>query len=643
MDVPLSFAWIDNQQRYQTASESYLELLELNAEQLSGASLTAIHGVERAAILKKQLLQAHDKGCADVQLELGTATTPGCWRIFWNELQQLYLISEQSPAVADNDPQALMVADQGNRISAVNRRFSEITGYTETEVIGQEPSLFSAGQADNSFYNDLWIRLSRDGCWQGERWQRRPDGQVYPVWYSITARHNPAGELIGYSARFSDISGLRDEQALLSQSAHYDALTGLPNQNLLLDLLSGRLRRSSKQNDAVALLMIEVAARRKSGEGLSGGENEDWLQAVTERLQSLLRSSDILARCAPGRFAVVLTNLRHQNELLTVAGRLMEQMSEPFYLDHREVDMSAWLGIACCPDHGDSARQLMVRAEMAARVASREKPGSIRLYEQRMEQKSGTDSLKEVDIIEAIGAGELKMRYLTIYHASSHRAEAIQALPVWQHPQQGELGAGAFTPLLRSGEQRQRYQHWLAQQLARLNDLWPRFSKLHFVTLPLDLSQLVAPGATLLWLEALQRQKIPPERVMIEVDARDAMLFEGVLFDLLEADLMLAIRAEDGLDLGIDQLRDLQPELLRINHHLVAAQERDVAKHQLVDQLLEKARTLGIAVLAEGVATTGQLALLRSQGCALMEGPYFGRPLDTEQIHEQLVLEMSAI
>lgn len=203
---------------------------------------------------------------------------------------------QQAATVFESTAEGVMITDTRQRITAVNRAFSEITGYSEQEALGRSPSLLSSGQHDSSFYLAMWNQLERDGHWQGEIWNRRKTGELYPEWLTISAVHNPQGEITHFVGVFADISTLKYAQARLDYQAHHDPLTGLPNRLLFESRLNHALDEAREESRPGAVLFIDLDRFKHINDSLGHPIGDLLLKAIAERLRDQLRDVDTVAR-----------------------------------------------------------------------------------------------------------------------------------------------------------------------------------------------------------------------------------------------------------------------------------------------------------------------------------------------------------
>jgi len=271
----------------------------------------------------------------------------------------------QAAAVFTGTNEAVIITDSQRRTVAVNDAFTRITGFTSEDVMGRDPKIQSSGRHDPSFYQNLWHELDHAGYWQGEIWNRRKSGELYPAWENISAIKDACGRITHYVAVFSDIGSIKATEERLEHIAHHDALTGLPNRLLFTARLEQSIAHALRGKRMVGLLMLDLDRFKLINDTLGHAVGDLLLQKVAERLQHCVRAEDTVARLGGDEFAIVLNELTHRQDAALVADKIIEAFSAPILLEGQEVLTSASLGISLYPDDAASVHDLLKAADAA--------------------------------------------------------------------------------------------------------------------------------------------------------------------------------------------------------------------------------------------------------------------------------------
>ncbi|MGZ5018677.1 MAG: bacteriohemerythrin, partial [Methylobacter sp.] len=258
---------------------------------------------------------------------------------------------------------AMLVTDANNVILKVNQAFTRITGYSAQEVIGKTPNLLSSGLHNKAFYEAMWESINRTNAWQGEIWNRRKNGEIFPEWLIITAVKEPDEQnkqVNNYVAFFSDITSRKAAEEEIKQLAFYDPLTQMPNRRLLQERLKHDIEVDRREGKRMALLMLDLDRFKAVNDNWGHLAGDELLQQVAERITNRLRDVDMVARLGGDEFVVLLEDIAHAEDAARVATEIITVLSKPFQLSQSSnVQIGASIGISLYPEHGASYEMLM--------------------------------------------------------------------------------------------------------------------------------------------------------------------------------------------------------------------------------------------------------------------------------------------
>jgi diguanylate cyclase (GGDEF)-like protein/PAS domain S-box-containing protein len=280
-----------------------------------------------------------------------------------NERLQLFV------KMFDNSGEAIIITDAQSKIIAVNPAFYLITEYAEEDVIGQNPGILNSGRQDAKFYQAMWKSINETGIWQGEIWNRRKGGEIYPEWLSIGTVKNPQGEIINYVALFSDITKRKEAEAHIEYLAHYDSLTNLPNRALFADRLKHALVTGTRNKKKTALLFLDLDKFKSVNDTMGHLAGDLLLQSVANRLQSCVRESDTICRQGGDEFLILLAEVGGAEDAELVAGKIVSTMREPHHIGDRKLVITFSIGISIYPDDAADDEMLLKHADDAMYLA----------------------------------------------------------------------------------------------------------------------------------------------------------------------------------------------------------------------------------------------------------------------------------
>ncbi len=275
-------------------------------------------------------------------------------------------VSERKVAAAvfESAADAILVTDDEGRIVQVNPAFLRMTGYPESEAVGQPVSFLKSGRHTREFFDTLWRTLEKENRWQGEVWNRRRNGEVFLAWLSITRVAGRAAP-VRYVASMSDVTWRKEMEDALRHRAYHDPLTNLPNRALFTDRLLVAIRQGERHGHTFALCFIDLDRFKEVNDKLGHAAGDDLLVEVAKRLQAAVRASDTVARLGGDEFAAILTEVDSMKEVEDVADRCVATLAQPFLLQAGTVIISGSVGVALYPEHGRDAEALQHSADAA--------------------------------------------------------------------------------------------------------------------------------------------------------------------------------------------------------------------------------------------------------------------------------------
>ena len=527
---------------------------------------------------------------------------------------------------------AIMVTDAGGVIKSVNPAFTAITGYTPQEVIGSTPKILKSGRHDSQFYATLWQSLREAGRWSGELWQRRKNGEIYPVWENIAAVRSPEGRTMEFVAFFNDITARKRAEQEIFYRANYDPLTGLPNRGLLRERLEQALKQARRYNRQVALMFADLDRFKQVNDSMGHSWGDRLLCQAALRLEACVRDTDTVARQGGDEFVVVLPNIAEEHDAWVVAEKIIARLAEPFDLGGDSVRIGASIGIALCPTHGEDSEDLVRHADLAMYQAKLAGRNTYRVYEPAMSDELTRQLRLESDLRFALERGELAVHFQPIVEVASGRLAGAEALLRWHHPQRGPVPPSEFVPLAEEKGLMREIGAWVLDRACQTLERWHGLG----LNIPLAVnlsSAQVLRGLSVEVLKGLfERYHLTPQNLVFEV-AEGLLLTDGAqtrqwLDEVRELGIQLHF---DDFGTGYSSLSCLKRfsiDRVKIDLSFVRDMVVDAGDRSWVQAILALSAILGIEVVAEGVETQQQLELLRSLGCGYAQGYYFSPPMD---------------
>ncbi|MCP5267527.1 MAG: diguanylate cyclase [Zoogloeaceae bacterium] len=280
--------------------------------------------------------------------------------------------AEMSRTILARMNDAVLITDARADILMVNRAYVDLSGYSETELIGKPASIVRSERHDDAFWAAVWQSLTQQKKWSGTVWNQRKDGREYCVWHIITAVQDQRGRVVRYVAVSRDITEQQENEAELWQRANSDPLTGLANRCCFNDRLTQSLEASARHQQTFAVLYLDLDRFKPVNDALGHAAGDEVLRQVARRLQASLRSEDTLARIGGDEFALLMPRIALAQDAVVVATKILAAINTPLELFAGTVNVGVSIGIAVCPAHGNTATSLLAAADSALYVAKSE-------------------------------------------------------------------------------------------------------------------------------------------------------------------------------------------------------------------------------------------------------------------------------
>ena len=535
--------------------------------------------------------------------------------------------------------EAIMITDHDNCIVTVNPAFTELTGYTQEEVVGKNPSMLSAGRTTREEYERMWAAISLKGYWQGEIWDRRKDGGVYPKWLSISVMRDESGEIRFHIAHFSDISAERAAEAKLHHMAHHDMLTGLSNRVSLKDRLEHALALARRESSRVALLFIDLDRFKSINDTLGHHVGDELLIAVSQRLRQCVRESDLVARLGGDEFVVMLPGLDQSAAAASVAEKIVASIGEPYLIGAHTFYTTPSVGIAIYPEDGADGESLMRNADAAMYHAKSAGRNNFQFFDAKMNELAVERLSIEHALRHALSRDEFRLHFQPVIDIRTGRVASIEALVRWQHPERGLLAPGFFIGVAEETGLIQAIGDWVLWAACRqLADF--RAAGMADVRMAINISALQMRNGNLPVLAQgiMAAYSLQAGDLIFEITESIAMEqpkeTERILDQLHAMGIQLAL---DDFGTGYSSLSYLKLfalDTLKLDRSFVEEIGVDADGQIICDATIGLAHSLRLRLVAEGVETQEQLDYLQARGCHYVQGYLFSRPLPADQILE---------
>jgi len=535
-----------------------------------------------------------------------------------------------------NTSEGVFITDPDGRILDVNPAFCEITGYDLEEVRGQTPRVLRSGRHDESFYQSMWATLKAAGKWQGEIWNRRKNGEVYPEWQSISQVTNARGETVTYVSVLADISSIKETELRLLYLAHHDPLTDLPNRLLCTARLQHAIDQATRHPRQLAILFLDLDRFKHINDTLGHALGDELLVQTARRLQECVRQEDTVARLGGDEFIVILENLADPDDAGDVAEKILATLQRPFSLGAHEVPVTASVGVSLYPRDARDCETLLKHADAAMYRAKELGRNNHAYYTPQLTHLAEERFALEHKLRGALERDEFELFFQPQVSAGDNGMVGAEVLLRWRHPELGLVEPRRFLPIAEETGLIRPIGEWVLREACRQAQAW-RQAGLPAVRLAVNLSgQQLTPDGIDIQLEAILRDTgITPS--CLELEITESFLMQNpetsvpVLYALKARGISLAI---DDFGTGyssLGHLKRLPVHKLKIDQSLVRDIPADPDDEGTAKAVIALGHSLGLTVIAEGVETERQRDFLRREGCDELQGYLYGHPCPADE------------
>jgi len=369
--------------------------------------------------------------------------------------------------VYQNSSEAMTVTDDKDNIITINPAFTELTGYALEEVIGKNPKILKSGRHDQAFYQAMWHELNTTGRWQGEIWNRRKNGEVYPEWLTINTIFNENGSPCRRVALFADITEKKESEELVWQQANLDLLTGLPNRRMFHDRLDQEVKKVHRTGQVLALLLLDLDGFKDVNDTLGHDMGDILLKEAARRLSACVREIDTVARLGGDEFTIILGELDDIASVERVTQDILRRLAEPFLLGVEAAYISASIGVTLYPTDTTELDELLKNADQAMYAAKRQGRNRYSYFTPSMQEAAQVKMRLAVDLRNALAGSQFRVYYQPILELASGHIAKAEALIRWQHPTRGLVSPAEFIPIAEETGLIIDIGNWVFQEAAR--------------------------------------------------------------------------------------------------------------------------------------------------------------------------------
>ena len=541
---------------------------------------------------------------------------------------------------------ALMITDAAGVILKVNKAFTKTTGYNSDEVVGKTPRILKSDRHDIDFFHDMWHTITNIGTWQGEVWDKRKDGVIYPKWLTISAVHGDEGNITHFVGAHLDITERKSSEEQIRQMAFYDPLTILPNRQLLLDRIQRAISVNDRNGRNGALLFIDLDNFKTINDTMGHAMGDLLLQQVAKRLTACVRECDSVARLGGDEFVVMLEGLNEKKieaaeQAKLVGEKILTALSDSYQLGTKVIRSTSSIGATLiCVDKQDT-HELLKQADIAMYQAKKAGRNKLRFYDPEMQHIINARASLESALYQAIEQGQFKL-YYQIQLDSLHKPIGAEALIRWFHPEQGMVSPGQFIPLAEETGLILPIGLWVLETACSQLKSWETTEKTKSIVLAVNICAMQFNQLNFVTMLRTMVEKYAINPNLLKLELTESLLVNNIEDTIATMKTIKEIGIQLSLDdfgtgySSLQYLKLLPLDQIKIDQSFVRDIATDPNDDAIVKTIIAMTHALGLNVIAEGVETEVQRQFLESSGCYNYQGYLFGRPIPIEQFEASL-------
>lgn len=541
---------------------------------------------------------------------------------------------ELSAAVFENISDAVLIADEHNKVVKVNKAFERITGFSADEVIGLNPGFAKSGRHNPEFYQRMHQDLQDKGEWQGEIWDRRKSGAVYPKW--LTIKKVSSADTPYYIGIFSDITARKQAEDQLRHLAFHDPLTGLLNRNAFLERLDHAIHFSKHMQKMLGVLFIDLDYFKKINDSLGHPLGDKVLDKVADRLRNSILECDTVARLGGDEFIILIENVSETYVLEKVAHNVQKAISEPIAIQGMELHVTPSIGISVYPKDGETGTELIKNADAAMYQAKSGGRNEYHFFSEDLAEVAMYRLALEYEMRQAVERQEFELYYQPQIDCQTGAMVGAEALIRWNHPKRGMVSPLDFIPLAEETRLIIPIGQWVIHEACRQFTQWQKQGViLERIGINVAGPQMTHDDIAPVIDRALAQYSLDIQHLDLEITETFIMENSEQVLPLLQN--MRSLGANLSIDdfgtgySSLSQLKQLPIHKLKIDRAFVKdlpGSSDDVA---ITKAIISMAKSMNLKVIAEGVETQEQYAFLADLGCDEVQGYFFSKPLPADE------------
>jgi diguanylate cyclase (GGDEF)-like protein/PAS domain S-box-containing protein len=542
-----------------------------------------------------------------------------------------------SDIVFENTTEGILITNEENQIISVNNAFSTITGYTQEEVLGQNPKFLNSGKQNKEFYNNLWRDIHTTGQFKSEIWNRKKSGEIYPEWLNISVVKDSNGRTLNYVAIFSDITKIKKSNEKIEFLAHHDPLTNLPNRLLLKARLEQSITHANNAKEILAIMFIDIDNFKMINDTYGHSIGDKIINLVASRLKRNLRQDDTISRIGGDEFILVIENINDIKNIKKIAHKILNDFNEPIKLQEYLFEITISMGITLFPNNGLNTEELIKQADTAMYSAKNAGKNQFQFYKNEMTNEIFEKIIMKNEISDGLKNEDFEVFYQPQINIQENKIVGAEALIRWNYKNSRLIFPGEFISYAEETKLIIPMGEFVLKKACTFLKKLQNLKLLSDGIIAVNISSIQIKNSDILKTikECLEYSNLDAKYLEIE-------LTESYIMDDVEESISTLARLKDlGIKLAIDDfgtgysslsyLKRFPIDKLKIDKSFVDELPKSTRDAAIAKTVIELAKGLEMKVIAEGVEKKEQNDFLKNELCDEVQGWYYGKALREDE------------
>ncbi len=540
--------------------------------------------------------------------------------------------------IIEKTSEGIAITDKDNNIVYVNDAFCRITKYRKKEIIGKNPKILKSGIHNDIFYKQMWDHIGKNGFWKGEIWNKHKDNGIYPELLTINTITDKNNKVKNYIAIFHDISQIKETEAKIRHMAMHDTLTSLPNRAMLSTILKHSIDSAKRTHENVTVMFLDLDNFKMVNDNYGHTEGDKILIETASRLKGILREDDIVCRFGGDEFIMVLEHIKNGNDVANIANKINKALKQPFHTDKYTYYIGCSIGIAIFPNDAIMPNELIKKADTAMYDAKNKGKNRYSFYSNKLGKKISKELYIENLLRDSIKEKQFELYYQPKISLEDNQIVGLEALLRWNSPN-GIVSPDVFIPIAERTGFISELGNWVLQTACAQVKMWQNMKIFDgVISVNISGAQLNNKDIIDVLDKTLKQSGLNAKYLNLELTESVLMSDPNQwkrLFDQVK---------KIGIDISIDDfgtgysslsyLRQLPIDELKIDKSFIDDIPNDKDACAIVKTIIALAQNLGYKTVAEGVETKQQKDYLKNNGCDIIQGYFYSKPLPVSEIEK---------